>query len=87
MSFDTLFDALFRPVIYGILFLGLLSLLVGRVFIKRRHFAQAAETLWFVTLGVLLCFGVVFYAQNDRLDTLRIQVEEIQEKVEHHLND
>jgi hypothetical protein len=60
---------------------------MGRVFIRRRNFAQAAETLWFITLALLLSFGLVFYTQNDRLDTLRIQVEELQEKVEHSLND
>jgi hypothetical protein len=82
MSFDTLL----RPVIYGILFLGVLSLLIGHAFIKRRHFSHAAETLWFVTLGLLLCFALVVYVQNRRLDDLQIQVEEIQEQL-HHQND
>jgi hypothetical protein len=79
-------DILLRPAVYCILFLGLLSLIIGRVFIRRHNFAQAAETLWFVTLALLLCFGLIFYVQNEQLDTLRIQVEEIQEKL-HHLSD
>src|SRR5260370_208783 len=67
-------DTLLRPAVYCVLFLGFLSLLIGRAFIRRRNFAQAAETLWFVTLALLLCFGLIFYAQNDSIDTLRIQV-------------
>ena len=79
MSFET-FVTLIRPVIYGVLLLGLLSLVIGRVFIKRRLFAQAAETLWYVILGLLICFCLVVYVLNRRLDNLQIQVEEIQEK-------
>jgi hypothetical protein len=82
MSFDS-FDAILRPVVYSVLVLGFLSLLIGRAFIKRRHFPHAAETLWFVTLALLICFALIVYVQNRRLDNLQIQVEEIQEKLLH----
>jgi hypothetical protein len=82
MSFNS-FETVLGPVVYVVLTLGLLSLVIGRAFIKRRRFVQAAETLWFVTLGLLVCLGLVVHMHSRRLDKLQNQMEALQEKLLH----
>jgi hypothetical protein len=69
-------------IISTALFLGLLSLIIGKSFIRRRDSLNAVDTLWYVNLALVLCLGLsvyVMYSQAQDLEDLQDKLQKIQD--------
>jgi hypothetical protein len=79
-----IFDNAFVVIVLIVLFFGLLSLVIGKFFIHQRNYLQAANTLWYVTLGLLVCLGFIVCFQNwlanDQKRKLQEQIDDLQDK-------
>jgi hypothetical protein len=64
------------------LFFGFLSLIVGKSFIRRRDSLHAVDSLWYVTVVLVLCLGFTILANRWHTRELEDQLEELQKKLD-----
>jgi hypothetical protein len=77
-------DSVYLIVVSVALLLGFLSLVLGKSFIQRRDSLNAVDTLWYVTLVLVVCLGFSVYVLLRHNSDVHDELERLEQKLDNY---